>query len=566
MDENCRGRITSEDYADLFIRYDGNMQTIENYSTECIQIINDTYAVIHIPVGNVEEDVIQEKGYLTLPSCFGLLESSSLEASGILRIQNIPNFGLRGKGVIVGLIGSGIDYTNPVFKNADNTTRIIEIWDQTIESAVVDDDFPYGTIYTEEQINQALSNDNPLSIVPSMDENGHGTTLAGIAAGSRDEINNFVGVVPDSRIIVVKLKPAKRALKRFFLIPEEALAYQETDVMLGLKYLTSTAKQLKEPISICVGIGTSQGAHDSGGILSSYIGILSNITGTSITIAGGNEGNRGRHYFGEIDNVIGYDTFELKVGEEENGFSMELWGESPNTFSFDILSPTGEYVPRIPARLGERREVSFLFEKTKIIIDFQLIESQTGDQLILIRFINRSSGLWKFRVYGRGNVKMSYHVWLPIEGFISNNTFFLKPNPYTTITSPGNSTNPITVTAYNHINQSLYINSSRGYTRTGIIKPTLVAPGVDIYGPGLNGTYVIVSGSSASAAQTAGIAAMLLEWGIVRGNFISMNTVEIKNFLIRGARRDSRNVYPNREWGYGIIDIYNVFESLREES
>lgn len=566
MNEECRKRIISEDYLDLFVRYSGNREILNQYASECIQVITETHAVVHHSIADFKPDIIQVMGYQALPSCFGLLDLSSLEASGILRIQNIPNFSLKGTGVLVGIIDTGIDYTNPIFKNADGTTRILSIWDQTIESDSFVEEFPYGTIYDQEQIDEALRSSDPFSIVPSKDENGHGTNLAGIAAGSIDEANNFVGVAPESRIVVVKLKTAKKFLKNFFLIPEDVVAYQENDIMLGVKYLTTYARKLQRPISICIGLGTSQGGHDSFGILSSYLGDQANITGTAIVVAGGNEGNWGHHFSGRVNNDTSYDVVELRVGEEDSGFSMELWGGVPNTFSIDILSPTGEYVPRIPARLGERREISFLFEKTTILIDYQLVESQTGNQLILIRFVNPSSGLWRFRVYGRGSANMPFNIWLPIEGFISKDTFFLESDPYTTITSPGNSLNPITVTAYNHINQSLYINSSRGYTRDDIVKPSLVAPGVGVYAPGLDGSYVNVSGTSASAALTTGIAAMMLEWGIVRGNHTTMNTIEIKNFLIRGAKRDPRNEYPNREWGFGIIDIYNVFESLRAET
>lgn len=263
------------------------------------------------------------------------------------------------------------------------------------------------------------------------------------------------------------------------------------------------------------------------------------------------------------DPATGFNTVELYVGENEPGFSMELWGDSPGLFAIDIQTPSGEYVPRMVPRLDENREVSFIFEETLIYIDFQIVESQSGDQLILMRFHNPASGIWRFNVYGGVEVNAGFHIWLPMEGFISNNTYFIRSDPYTTILSLGNAEIPITVTGYNITDDSLYLNASRGYSRTGQIKPEIAAPGVNILSPSLNQSFNEVTGTSPAAAHTAGVAAMLLEWAIVRGNQLSFNTIDMKIFMIRGARRDINIQYPNRDWGYGILDVFNIFDVLR---
>jgi subtilisin family serine protease len=282
----------------------------------------------------------------------------------------------------------------------------------------------------------------------------------------------------------------------------------------------------------------------------------------AIVVAAGNEGNARRHYAGVVDPKLGYDAVELNVGENENGFAMELWGDSPGLFAISIKSPSGEYIPQILPRGNENRLISFIFEKTKIVVDMQTVESQSGDQLILFRFTNPSPGIWTFNVYGKGDLSLGFHIWLPMEGFISNNTFFLRPNPYTTILSLGNSIIPITVTAYDSDTGSLYLNASKGYTRTGYIKPDIAAPGVNIVSPTLNKGFAEVSGTSPASAHTAGVAAMILEWSVVRGNLPIINTEDIKALMIRGAKRDPNIVYPNKEWGYGILDAYNIFVSL----
>jgi subtilisin family serine protease len=200
-----RERIISEDYADLLITYSGDESVFQNFVDATVHIIDFFNAVVHVPVQQISENIVFQLGYSVMPSLFGLISQASLEASGIIRIRNVPNFDLRGQGVLIGIIDSGIDYTSPIFKNADNTTRIVSIWDQTIFS----DNYPfqtfYGTEYTRVQINEALQSENPLEVVPTMDEIGHGTMLAGIAAGNEVPESGFYGVAPDAELVVVKL-------------------------------------------------------------------------------------------------------------------------------------------------------------------------------------------------------------------------------------------------------------------------------------------------------------------------------------------------------------------------
>ncbi len=565
MTEEERRRITSEDYADLIITYNGDMRVLEQYSDDTVNIINFFNAVVHVPVSEITDNIIVERGYSVMPLLMGLISQASEEASGITRLRSMPNFNLRGQGVLIGILDTGIQYTNPIFKYADNTTRIVSIWDQTIFSENYPPRYNYGTEYSREQINQALQSDNPLSIVPSTDEIGHGTMLAGIAAGNEVPESGFFGVVPDAELVIVKLKQAKNYLRQFFIIPENIPCYQSNDIMFAFDYLTSVANQLNRPMAICFAVGTSQYAHDGRGTLSSYISLRAGGTGFGLIVAAGNEGSARRHYFGRVDPDIGFNEVELSVGENEPGFSMELWGTATNLFSIDIQTPSGEYVPRIIPTLDEARLLTFIFEPTTINIDYQLIESESGDQLILMRFRNPSQGIWRFKVYVSGDLPADFNIWLPMEGFISNNTFFVRSDPYTTILALGNARDPITVTAYNTADDSLYINASRGYTRVGVIKPEIAAPGVNILSPGLQNNFVEVTGTSPASAHTTGVAAMLLEWAIVRGNQTTMNTLDMKIFMIRGARRNVDIRYPNRDWGYGILDVFNIFDILRLE-
>lgn len=567
MDQNCSDMIYSEEYFNLIIEINRYSDLNQLFPNSCIIEASTTHTIVYTPVSTLPRNVLQVYGYGAIPNCYTLLDNASLEASGVTRVQNIPALNLRGQGVLIGIVDTGIDYLNNAFRYEDGTTKIISIWDQTIRSEnAMPRDLYYGTEYTQEQINQALQNENPLSVVPTMDENGHGTMLSGIIVGSANQENNFSGIVPDANLVVVKLKPAKANIKDFFVIPSDSVCYQEDDIMLALKYFGYVSQELGRPMAICIGLGTSQGGHDGRNPLSTLVNRAADYPGSAFAIAAGNEGRRRLHYFGTIEPRVRDDTLELNVGEGEYGFSMELWGTTPSSFSFDLTSPSGEYIPRIPARLGATGEIRFIFEPTVISYDYQLIEAETGDELILFRFRSPSPGIWRFRIYAAGTQISYFHIWLPIHDFLRGNTFFTEADPDTTITGPGNTSVPMVVTAYDTSNQSIYIEASRGFTRSNMLVPSFAAPGVNMITPGLNNEFATVTGTCAAAAHVTGLAAIILEWGIVRGNNIFMDSQNIKNLLIRGTREVPFLTYPNREWGYGMVDLYNTFITLRGTS
>ncbi|NLL00373.1 MAG: S8 family peptidase [Clostridiales bacterium] len=559
-----RERIIGDDYFDLIIEYRSNPQVIEQFENATLHIINEYYAVLHVPIEQFM-NVLPNIRYAEVPLLFGLTDEVSLNASRVLNLRTTSSFNLRGEGVLIAIIDTGIDYTNPIFRKPDGTTKITSIWDQTIETGPSPEDANFGTIYTSSQINQALIADDPLSVVPSVDENGHGTMLAGIAAGNDVEAENFYGVAPDSELVIVKLRQAKQGVREFLMVPDNVVCFQENHVIWALLYCTSVARQLNRPLVICLGIGSSQGGHTGRSPISVIINGIADLPNTGVVISAGNEGNMGRHYYGAIDPDIGSNTVEFNVGEDDKGFTMELWGNPPGIYSIDILSPAGEYIPITPPSLRVGRVITFIFENTVIYLNYQLIESQTGDQLILIRFKNASPGIWRFNVYGQGDLATGFHIWLPMGNFITRETYFIQPNIYTTVLAPGTSLLPITVTTYNPVNNNLYVNSSRGYTRNNVIKPEIAAPGVNYIAPTLNHSFGTFTGTSISAAHTAGVVALILEWGTVRGNDPGMDTGVIKNHLIRGAKRRQNIVYPNRDWGYGILDVLNVFENMRAD-
>ena len=559
---SIREMILSEEYADVIVPYFPCF--LNQYREQGAQVFNEYYGMIHYPLSERSFAAFFEEGffYTTVPKLYTLLDTVNLDAAGITQVQNQPVLKLTGQDIILGFIDTGIDYTHPAFRRSDGSSRIYGLWDQTVQTGTPPYDLEYGSVYTWQEINQALALEDPYSLVPSQDEIGHGTALAGIAAGTALPENDFAGAAPQAMIAAVKLKPAKEYLKSLFYVTGDAPAYQMTDIMAGIRYLIRLSEELLKPLVICLGLGTSQGAHSGDSPLDSMLSVTNQFRGIIGVSAAGNEAGRAHHYYGTALNSTEYNAVEILVKEGTRGFCAELWGQPPEVYAVGFESPLGEVVQKIPPSLSYSENISFILENTKIFVSSEIIQTVSGSQLIFIRFTDPTPGSWKIRVYTGNYNSGSYHIWLPITGFSNPDVTFLEPNPDTTITSPGTSLSVITTAAYNAYNNSLYLNSSRGYTRTGQIKPDIAAPGVNVFAPAPRQRYTTITGTSAAAAITAGASALVMEWGMNRTPSRIFNSEEMKSLFIRGAQRRGDNLYPNREWGYGLLDVYQVFVSL----
>lgn len=571
---SCTNSVASEDFADFIAPYFTTPEKfIRSQGTDCIDFVNPALAVVYVPLSTVTPFTYTSYTYSAVPKLYSLLDVTSMDASGITAAGGLPALGNQGAGVIVGFVDTGINYMDPLFRNVDGSTRIIGIWDQTIQPSSDENETAkpfsafsvlYGTQYTAEEINLALNSDDPVSIVPTRDENGHGTFLASIAAGNRDERAEFSGAAPRASIAMVKLKPAKQYLREFYLIQDGAEAYQENDIMMGVSYLYFLARKYSMPLVVCIPLGTNMGSHMGMSRLGQYLNQVSLSNGSAVITAAGNETGARHHFRAVMDADTDEVTAELRVGEREAGFSMELWAEDVGVYTVGFISPTGEVAREISVPLRGENTVSFLLEQTRITVYTQIADVSAGSQFIFMRVENPMSGIWRILIRNSLDIRETFHLWLPVRGFISDETYFLRPDPDTIITDPGNAQYPITVTAYDHTNNSIYIHASRGYSRSGRIKPDLAAPGVNILGASASGRRLTrMSGTSVSAAHLAGAAAILLNWGILDGNYPYLNTPVLKSIFVRGAQRNPALTYPNREFGYGTLDLYEAFLRLR---
>ncbi len=557
MTEAERFKISSEKFADFITNDDTSAAILNAYPDASVSLNFNDLSIIHIPVENMAFDSIHRFGYSSIPACFGLLTSNpdTLEYN----LRNLPvsfkaEDGYTGKEVLIGLIDTGIDYRNKAFQKEDGTSRILSIWDQSIESGKNPAGFLYGTEYNNESINKALKSENPLAVVPSMDVIGHGTMLAGVSGGSKNAEYGFSGIADNVTFAVVKLKPAKEYIKNFFSIPPDAVCYQENDIISGVIYLHELALAVKKPLVICLGVGTSQSDHTGNRFLSRLLATVSEINGRAVVVSAGNEGNRGSHYYGDIKPPASFDDVVLNVAENTYGFTMQFWGTSPNWFWIDVYTPDGGFITRIPPTTNN--SILYSLENMTIIADSQIKEPYSSEQFIVLRFSKPVPGEWHFYVYGiKGDLPMRFHFWLPIHSFLTPGTVFVEPNSNTTIVAPGNNVSLICATAYNTANNTLYYYASKGNTITNMPKPDITAPGVNVLSPYLNNQFIRVTGTSVSSAYIAGVVALLLEWGITNGNFPQMSNALLKKIITQSASRRPNESYPNPDWGYGIVDI-----------
>ena len=571
-------------------------ETLGIDSVLCQEAVNDRFQVIYVDNGALPSLETSFYEYQGIPKLYGLMQvggdapliaqnpaqppfdPAALIASGISQVQG-PPLNLTGFGTLVCLIDTGIDYENPLFRDELGNTRIEAIWDQTQQSGTPPEGFLYGSEYTKERINLALRSENPREIVPTTDDHGHGNALASVAVGNLAGMGNasgiagveagvltspaipagFRGAAPEAGIVVVKLKPAKDYLRNYYLLPEQAVAYQENDIMLAVKYCEQFLKLFQRPIVICLGIGTSMGNHAGTSPLSAYLNQVALRRGCVVVVCGGNEGNGAGHFRGNFSEGNGTREVELRVAEGNGGFCMQLWGRRTNVLNVEIRSPGGETIPPIPLGLRQSITFSFVYERTRITIYSTLVEPTSGEELIFFRFVDPTPGIWTLRILGQADAAGGvFDLWLPLLQFQQSPVYFLSPNPDVTLTEPAMAAEVISVSAYQPANGSFFIDSGRGFSRNGAPRPDLTAPGADV-----STLYGKQSGSGYAAALTAGAAAQFLQWAVTEGNQIFAESRMVKGYLIRGARREADVTYPSKEWGYGKLDLAGTFTSLR---
>lgn len=525
---------------ELIIKYSGELE-LPDYVT--FFPLYGGYAIISIPEIYIDAlSSLPQIEYIEKPKNLVLSLFKARAASCISPVQSRP-LSLTGNGVLVGIVDSGIDIFHPDFQTEEGTTRILELWDQTIPGGP-DSGYPTGRIFTREEINRAIA-ENDRSF-PSRDLSGHGTHVAGIAAGNgRASGGRQKGVATESELLIVKLGN---------VFPEAFP--RTTELMLGMEYCVRKAMELNRPLALNISFGNSYGSHDGTSLLETYIDNLSNLGRTTIAIGSGNEGNKGRHASGKL--TEGERTqLELVVSENETSLSLQIWKNYVDTFQIRLLAPSGANVTLTEQSLGSYRDV---IDGTQLLWYFGEPSPYSVSQEIYLEMIPGTgntfiqSGIWKLQLTSVDIVDGTYNMWLPSGNSINPATGFLVPSTETTLTIPSTASNPITVAAYDSNTDTFAPFSGQGFTGLSLPKPDIAAPGVDIISTAPGGGYTANTGTSMATPFVTGSAALLMEYGIIQNRDPYLYGQKVKAYLQKGARHlPAEQNYPSPAIGWGAL-------------
>ena len=561
-----------EDYISFVVAYDGNIKKeIDDINDASIFFIDDNFAILSIKLQNYMETIRSIKSiiYIELNGIYTLGESPVEDSKAPIFHIN-PSLNLRGSGVVVAIVDTGIDYLNNEFMREDETTRILRIWDQTIDSGKTPDRFISGSEYTEEDINKAIQaqkqGQNPYDIVPSKDDYGHGTKMAGIV-GARGINREIVGVAPDCEFIIIKLQEASKEYIDFYYAKGDKAKYRNTDIIMALKYELSFT--LNKPMIIYLPLGSNLGDHAGASILERYVDTkISGRNSLFVVTSTGNQGNTDTHTSGEIKSNGDSQIIELNCGKEQKGLVLQIYAQRPSKIKLGILSPSGERFENTNPRKTKHILINdapiwkFIYEGTTVQVTYDSPDEFTGDDKFVIKMEGITEGVWRFILTSNNIVDGKYYAWILQRELLDEDTRFLNPSPYTTLTIPGTAKTIINTSYYNQNNGAIVSESGRGYTMKDYIQPIITAGGINAITTKPGGGTITMSGASVAGAILAGCCALIIQWAVVDGNDPQMYATKLQAYIIRGARKREGDTYPNRQWGYGILDMQEIFKSL----
>lgn len=553
------GYDKEENVWELIVKYSGTLEAVRQTARSVTELLNG-YAVIVIEeerIGQLAQ--LPEVEFIEKPKKLYFQTDVGRQVSCIDIVQDMP-LSLRGKGTLIGIVDSGIDYENAEFRNEDGTTRIVSIWDQSVNGRPPAG-YLAGTEYTREQIDAALATEDKevrRQMVKTSDVSGHGTAVAGIAAGNGrgSEGRRFRGAAPEAELIIVKMGA-----------PREGGFPRTTELMRGVDYIVRKAVELRRPVAINISFGNTYGSHDGTSLVERFLNDIADMWKNVICIGSGNEGASAGHVSGKVRRQIS-ETVELAVQQREPALSIQIWKSYVDEMGVSVISPSGRQAGPFYEFLGAQR---YILGDTELLIYYGEPKPYSVKQEIYLSLLPGKqyieSGVWKIVLTPGRIVDGEYQMWLPTQTSLNMGTAFLQPNSMSTLTIPSTASLAVTVAAYDARTFSYADFSGRGpagmYEGENVLKPDIAAPGVRVTAPVPGGGYQSFSGTSFAAPFVTGSAALLMEWGIVRGNDPYLYGEKVKAYLRKGAKQlAGYERWPNALLGYGALCVRDSLPGL----
>ena len=553
------GYDKEENVWELIVKYSGTLEAVRQTARSVTDLLNG-YAVIVIEeerIGQLAQ--LPEVEFIEKPKKLYFQTDVGRQVSCIDIVQDMP-LSLRGKGTLIGIVDSGIDYENAEFRNEDGTTRIVSLWDQSVNGRPPAG-YLAGTEYTREQIDAALATEDKevrRQMVKTSDVSGHGTAVAGIAAGNGrgSEGRRFRGAAPEAELIIVKMGA-----------PREGGFPRTTELMRGVDYIVRKAVELRRPVAINISFGNTYGSHDGTSLVERFLNDIADMWKNVICIGSGNEGASAGHVSGKVRRQIS-ETVELAVQQREPALSIQIWKSYVDEMGVSVISPSGRQAGPFYEFLGAQR---YILGDTELLIYYGEPKPYSVKQEIYLSLLPGKqyieSGVWKIVLTPGRIVDGEYQMWLPTQTSLNMGTAFLQPNSMSTLTIPSTASLAVTVAAYDARTFSYADFSGRGpagmYEGENVLKPDIAAPGVRVTAPVPGGGYQSFSGTSFAAPFVTGSAALLMEWGIVRGNDPYLYGEKVKAYLRKGAKQlAGYERWPNALLGYGALCVRDSLPGL----
>ena len=527
---------------DVIVKYSGSQSGLAGEQIQAVPLLGG-YAVVTLPESEIDSYSHREQiEFIEKPKQLYFETFQGKEASCILPLQNGVS-GLTGRGVLVGIVDSGIDFFHPDFRTEDGSSRILSLWDQSIPGNPPEG-YVIGTEYTKEEISKALAlgEIQGRRLVPSRDYTGHGTAVLGIAAGNgRASEGANRGIAYESDLLVVKMKNAdKNSFPR------------TTELMEGVDYLIRQSIRLGKPIVVNISFGNNYGSHKGDSLLETYLDSVSAMGRNVICTGMGNNGDDALHFGGKLENRE-IQEIELGIGPYEPALNLQLWKAYEDEIKIYVENPSGIRIGPLEERMGAQR---WRVGNTNLLIYYGKPAPYHVTQEIYFEFLPDAlyvdSGVWKLVLQGINVKNGDYFLWLPGGKTLNPGTGFYLPRVQGTLTIPATARRLISVGAYDSRLLSYAAFSGRGSSELPYGKPDLTAPGVDITAPRTGGDYGSYTGTSFAVPFVSGSAALLMEWGIIKGNDPYLYGEKVKAYLRRGARPlPEYKQYPNYEVGWG---------------